>query len=85
MKYWCYYTQQQESVKNTSAHQDQMSLVFAHRSNEDVIYPLTVREITQAQTLDASLKKQKDMYSSSLVENTKVLCKDDKKVIPAAL
>ena len=41
----CYFTKQQESVKNTSAHQDQMSLVFANCSNEDVIYPLTVREI----------------------------------------
>ena len=38
-KCWCYYTKQQESVENTSAHQDQMSLVFANHSNEDVIYP----------------------------------------------
>ena len=40
---------QEESVENTSAHQEQMNLVFANRSEEDVIYPLTVREIAQAQ------------------------------------
>ncbi len=83
-KFWCYYTRQQESVKKTSAHQDQMSLVFANHSNKDVIYPLTVREIAQAQKLDASLKKQKDMYFSTLVENSG-LCKDGKMVISAVL
>ena len=62
-----------------------MNLVFANRSEEDVIYPLTVREIAQAQKLDASLKKLIDQYSTQLVENTEVLCKDGKMVIPAAL
>ncbi len=76
---------QEESVENTSAHQEQMNLVFANRSKEDVIYPLTVREIAQAQKLDASLKKFNDQYSTQLVENTEVLCKDGKMVIPAAL
>jgi hypothetical protein len=39
------------SVTNTSAHQDQMNLVFANRSKEDAIYPLTVQEIAQAPKL----------------------------------
>ena len=69
-KCWWYYTKQQESVENNSAHQDQMSLVFANHSDEEVMYPLTVRKVAQAQKLDASLKKQKDMYSSTWVENT---------------
>ena len=85
MKCWCYYNQQQESVEHTSAHQYQMSLVFANCSDQDVLYPLTVKEIAQAQKVDASLKTQKDTYSSTLVENTEVLRKDDKMVISAAL
>ncbi len=66
---------QQESVENTSVHQYHMSLVFANISNEDVIYLLSVREIAQAQELDASLKKQKNMYSSTLVENAESYAK----------
>ncbi len=75
---------QQESVENTSAHQEQMNLVFANRSNEVMIYPLTVQEISHAQKLDASLKKQTNKYSSQLVDNTEVLCKDVKMVSPIA-
>jgi len=62
-----------------------MRLVCANRSDEDMIYPLTVREISQAQKFVGRLKKCKDMYSSQLVENTEVLCKDGKMVIPVAL
>jgi len=75
---------QEESVEDTSAHQEQMNLVFANRSEEDVIYPLTVREISQAQKLDARLKMLNGQYLTQLVENTEVLCKDEKMVIPAA-
>ena len=84
-KSWCHYTMQQESVENTSANQEQMNLVFANRSDEDMIYPLTVWEISHAQKLDASLKKQANKYSSQLVDNAEVLCKDGKMVIPVAL
>jgi hypothetical protein len=38
--------------------------------------PLTVREIAQAQKLDASIEKRKDQYSTQLVENTEILSKD---------
>jgi hypothetical protein len=76
---------QEESVQNTSADQDQMNLVFVNCREEDVIYPLTVREIAKAQKLDASSKKLTDQYSTELVENTEVLCKDGKMFIPAAL
>ena len=49
---------QEEFDENTSAHQEQLNLVFANHSEEDVIYLLTVREIAQAKKLDASLKNK---------------------------
>ena len=75
------------SAKNTYDHQEQLNMVFANCSEEGVIYPLTVKEINQAQKNDASLKKLKkhDKYSTQLVEDTEVLCKEGKIVIPAAL
>ena len=82
-KCWCHYTTQEESVPNTSAHQDQMNL-FANRSEEDAIYTLTVREISQAQKLDASPEKLKDKYSTQLVENTDILCKNGKNGHPCS-
>eukprot|EP00804_Cyclotella_cryptica_P003901 CCRYP_015772-RA/>CCRYP_015772-RA protein AED:0.38 eAED:0.38 QI:0/0/0/1/0/0/3/0/296 len=66
---------------------ESINLVFANRSDEDVIYPLTVKEIVQAQTTDATLQKlsRHDKYSTQLVEDTHLLCKDGKMVIPKAL
>ncbi len=84
-KYWCHYTMQEESDINTSGYQDEINLVFANHSKEDVIYPLTVCKIAEAQKLDASLKKRKDQYSTQLVESTEIQCKDRKMVIPTAL
>eukprot|EP00804_Cyclotella_cryptica_P015465 CCRYP_008057-RA/>CCRYP_008057-RA protein AED:0.28 eAED:0.28 QI:0/-1/0/1/-1/1/1/0/81 len=72
---------QEESAIDTSAYQEEMNLVFANRSEEDVIYPLTVREIAEAQKLDASLKALKDQYSTQLVKSTHLLCKEGKMVI----
>ena len=59
-------------------------MAFAHHSKEDVIYPLTVKEIALAQERDLVLKKltKMDKYSTHLVEDTEVLCKDGKMVIP---
>ena len=62
-----------------------MNLVFANCCEENVIYPLTVQEIAQAQKLDASLKKLKDQYSTQLVKSTEILCKDGKRAIPKTL
>eukprot|EP00804_Cyclotella_cryptica_P018332 CCRYP_017979-RA/>CCRYP_017979-RA protein AED:0.46 eAED:0.86 QI:0/0/0/1/0/0/2/0/146 len=53
-----------------------MNLVFANRNEEDSIYPLTTREIAEAQQQDASLLNKG--YSTHLVENIKVLCKNCK-------
>jgi len=58
--------------------------VFTNCSEQDVIYSLTVKETAQAQEDDAVLKKlsKTDKYSTQLVEDTQVLCKDGKMVIP---
>eukprot|EP00804_Cyclotella_cryptica_P021534 CCRYP_005830-RA/>CCRYP_005830-RA protein AED:0.19 eAED:0.19 QI:0/0/0/1/0/0/2/0/363 len=77
----CHYTMQEESAIDTSAYQEEMNLVFANRSEEDVIYPLTVQEIAEAQKLDACLKTLKDQYSTQLVESTRLLCKNGKMLV----
>eukprot|EP00804_Cyclotella_cryptica_P022816 CCRYP_005020-RA/>CCRYP_005020-RA protein AED:0.34 eAED:0.34 QI:0/-1/0/1/-1/1/1/0/304 len=84
-KCWCHYTMQEESAEDTSAYQEEMNLVFANRSEEDVISPLTVQEIAEAQKLHASLKTLEDQYSTQLVESTQLLCKDRKMVISKEL
>jgi hypothetical protein len=86
-KCWCHYTMHDPTEESTIIHQHQMNLVFANRSKEDVIYPLTVKEIAQAHKDDAVLKKlsKHDKYSTQVVEDTQVLCKDSKMVIPTVL
>ena len=61
-----------------------MNMVFTNGNKEDVIYPLTVKEIALAQEDNSVPKKQSktDKYSTYLVEDTEVLCKDGKMVIP---
>ena len=43
--------------ESTYSHQHQINMVFPNRSKEDVIYPVTVKEIAQAQEDDLVLKK----------------------------
>ena len=64
-----------------------MDLVFANSNKEEVIYSLMVKEIAQAQQDDPNLQAlaAKDKYAMKLVENMKVLCKEEKLAIPAAL
>jgi hypothetical protein len=57
MKCWCHYTTHAPTEESTHTRQHQINMVFANRSDEDVIYPLTVKEITHAQKDDAVLKK----------------------------
>ncbi len=56
-KHWCHYTMQAPPEESTTNQQHQMNMVFANRSEEDVIYPLTVKEIALAQERDLVLKK----------------------------
>jgi hypothetical protein len=67
--------------------------VFANHKEEGKIYPLTLAEIADAQRNDQELKAyfkknakmpQKDM-GLHLIENTKVLCKNGKLMIPTSL
>ena len=80
----CHNTMHAPIEKSPYDHQKQINMVFANHSKEDVIQPLTVKEIAQAQKDDAVLKKlsKTDKYSTQLVEDTQVLCKDGKIVTP---
>ncbi len=67
--------------------------MFANHGEEDGIYPLTIIEIAEAQKKDQNLKilYKKNAKTPGkgirfqLIENTKVLCKDNKLIIPASL
>jgi hypothetical protein len=67
--------------------QESMNLVFEDQDDEDAIYPLTTREIleTQKNNLELNTMTDKYGYTTQLVENTVVLCKDGKMVIPTRL
>ena len=67
--------------------------MFANHGEEDKIYPLTTIEIAEAQCKDRELKvyykknarMPKKGMCLQLIEDTKVLCKNGKLVIPASL
>ena len=82
---WCHYTSCQE--ESTANMQESMNLVFANHDNEDAIYPLTTREIADAQQDDADLNAIADKhgYTKQLVETIEILCKNGKMVIPKSL
>jgi hypothetical protein len=76
----------------TNKHDD-WNLMFAHHKEEDKIYPLTLTEIADGQRKDQELKvnfkkkakmPQKDI-GLHLIEDTKVLCKNGKIIIPRSL
>jgi hypothetical protein len=67
--------------------------VFAHHEEEEEVYPLTLTEIADAQHKDQELKAcfkknaimpHKNM-GIQLIEDTKVLCKNRKVIIPTSL
>eukprot|EP00804_Cyclotella_cryptica_P001003 CCRYP_012343-RA/>CCRYP_012343-RA protein AED:0.45 eAED:0.45 QI:0/-1/0/1/-1/1/1/0/150 len=62
---WCHHnaTQQETSLPKT---EESLNQVFANQSEEDSIYPLTTREIVEAQQADESLHDKG--YSTQLVE-----------------
>ncbi len=66
---------------------ESMNLVFANRSKENSIYPLTTREIAESQSKDAQLVSltTKGVYFAKLVENINVLYKDGKLIMPKDL
>ena len=84
---WCYHNSIQQHEASTANSKESMNLVFANRNEEDAIYPLTTREIAEAQQQENDLKTQaeKEGYSTHLVENIEVLYKQGKMVIPKSI
>jgi hypothetical protein len=81
-----------ETSTSTQAYCFHMNEVFANRSDEDEIYPLTTVEIAGAQQADASLKhlfKRNAVIDPGLeiklIENMTCVCKDGRLVIPKPL
>ena len=82
-KCWC----EQSHDDSDNAPENSMNSVFANRSEEEEIYPLTVKEIAETQRKDKATKQLKTSrkYEMLIVEDTEVLCKNGKLVIPKAL
>ena len=83
---WCEYGASHTS-NSTPAHKDPLGFVFANRSEESEVYPLTIKEIAEEQKSDKVIKalKLKEKYETCLVENIELLCKDGKPVISKSL
>jgi hypothetical protein len=85
-KHWC------NLEIDTNKHKD-LNFAFANHGEEDEIYPLITIEIAEAQLKDQEIKvyyKKNAIMSKKnlclrLVEDTKVLCKNGKLIIPASL
>ena len=64
-----------------------LNYVFANRSDEEEIFPLAISEIAEEQLKDKSLQQHKVLMKleETLIENSYVLCKEGKLVIPKTL
>jgi hypothetical protein len=69
-KCWCKYTLTHNN--STNKHNYSMNSVFANHSEEEEIFPLTVKEIAKAQGLNKLFKviALKEKYEKTLIENT---------------
>jgi hypothetical protein len=92
-KNWCELDIDTDNLDLYTNKQNDWNLVFANHEEHDEIYPLTIIEIAEAQCKDRELKvyykknaqlPQKDRCFH-LIEDTKVLCKNRKILIPASL
>ena len=85
---WCHYNETSaETGASQADYTESMNFVFANCSKENSIYLFTTREIAESQSKDTQLVAltTQEGYSTKLVENIKVLCKDGKLVIPKDL
>jgi hypothetical protein len=89
-KFWSCYNETQGDPDKTNT--IQMNQVFANRSEEDEIYPLTVKEIVEAQKADSKLKhffKSNAVLDKELelqlIENESCICHKGQLVIPKPL
>ncbi len=86
-KFWSCYNETQEDPDKTNM--IQMNQVFTNRSEEDEIYPLTGKEIVEAQKADTKLKH---LFTSNavldkglelqIIENESCICNKGRLVIP---
>jgi hypothetical protein len=92
-KKWCKLDIDSDNLDSYTNKHDDWNLVFTHHKEEEEVYPLTLTEIADAQRKDHELKAylktnaimpQKDM-SIQLIEDTKVLYKNGKVMIPTSL
>ncbi len=92
-KNWCKLDIDSDNLDSYTNKHDDWNLVFAHQEEVDKVYPLTLIEIADAQRKDQELKvyfkknakmPQKDI-GPHLIEETKVLCKNGKVMIPTSL
>ncbi len=71
--------------KDTNKHED-LNLLFSNHGEEDEISPLTTIEIYQNHKRKSeNAKINKEGVFIQLIEDTKVLCKNDKPIIPASI
>ncbi len=92
-KKWCKLDIDSDNLDSYPNKHDGWNLVFAHHKEEEEVYPLTLTEIADAQLKDQELKAyfkknatmpQKDI-GIHLIEDTKVLCKNEKVMILTSL
>ncbi len=92
-KNWCELDIDSDNLDSYTDKHDDWNLVFAHHKEKKEVYPLTLPEIADAQRKDRELKAyfkkntimpDKDM-GIQLIEDTKVLCKNGKLMIPTSL
>ncbi len=89
-KLWSCYNEAQEDPDETNI--IQMNEVFPNRSEEDEIYPLTVKEIIEAQKADNKLKRFFKINAKldkglelRIIEDQKCICNKGRLVIPKPL
>ncbi len=84
-KCWCESNKSHDN--STNKHNYFMNNVFANSSDEEKIYPLTVKKIAKAQKLNRLFKATalKEKYEKTLIKNTSVFCKNGKLLIPRSL
>ena len=80
-KCWCELDKDTQSY-STKQHLESMNNVFANRSDDEKVYPLSIKQTAEEQHKDKSLKAllRDKNYEMLLIENTKVLCKNGKLV-----
>jgi hypothetical protein len=92
-KNWCKLEIDSDNLDLYTNKHDDWNLVFAHHKEEDETYPLTIIKIADAQCKDQELKvyykKNAKMPQNDicfhLIEDTNVICKNGKIIIPASL